>query len=89
MATDHEARIDLIERTKHNLEHHPPKDARLAEVFQHIRSTFIEAAEEIILVCPGSRELSMSLTAIEDASMYAIAAVARYQDEAITQNFGD
>jgi len=56
--------------------YHAPKPGQPAR-YEAIRDKARELAELIDGMCPDSRELSVSLTSIEDAVMWANAAIAR------------
>jgi hypothetical protein len=61
--------------------YHEPDDAQIA-VYREIRRKARELAEFISEACPESREKSLAFTKIEEAVMWANAAVARYPDAA-------
>ena len=56
--------------------YHPPKD-RQAERYREIRAAGLDLAELLTAECPQSRELSLALTKLEEAVMWANAAIAR------------
>ena len=56
--------------------HHPPKDDQPLK-YQSIREAGHDFAELIYLRCPDSRERSLAITKIEEAVMWANAAIAR------------
>jgi hypothetical protein len=56
--------------------YHPPKDGQ-AERYQLIRQEARSFAERIDGECPESREKSLALTSLEQAVMWANAAIAR------------
>jgi hypothetical protein len=58
--------------------YHPPRDDRDVEIYQAIRSRGLEFALLIGALAPESRELSLAITHIEDAVMWANAAIARH-----------
>lgn len=63
-------------RLENNFQYHPPIGDQ-AERYILIREAQKTFAETIMTLCPDSRELSLALTAVEDAGMYANAAIAR------------
>lgn len=56
--------------------YHPPKDGQ-AERYQILRDHARELAEHIDAECPDSREKSLAITHLEEAVMWANAAIAR------------
>lgn len=56
--------------------YHPPKPGQV-EIYQHIRDISYEMAKDIVAMTPGCREQALALTALEQAVMWANAAVAR------------
>jgi len=56
--------------------YHPPKDGQ-AERYAALRSQAKELAYAFDGACPDSREKSLALTHLEDAVMWANAAIAR------------
>jgi hypothetical protein len=68
------------EKDKKNLEnnfkYHAPKDDQSAK-YEEIRAQAKAFAEKLIALCPPSRELSVALTELETAVMWANAAIAR------------
>ncbi|HVK16171.1 MAG TPA: hypothetical protein VM533_04425, partial [Fimbriiglobus sp.] len=57
-------------------QYHPPKGDQSA-MYGRIRSAVRSAAITVITNCPQSRERSLALTKLEEACMWANAAVAR------------
>lgn len=56
--------------------YHPPKGDQ-AERYEAIRAMFRQVAETLCDHAPESRELSLSVTKLEEACMWANAAIAR------------
>jgi hypothetical protein len=56
--------------------YHPPKDGQ-AETYQGIRAIGLNFARTIDQQCPDSREKALALTKLEEAVMWANAAIAR------------
>lgn len=56
--------------------HHPPKPGQ-PDRYQRIRDAARTLAELVDAECPESREKSLAMTKIEEASMWANAAIAR------------
>jgi hypothetical protein len=56
--------------------YHVPKDEQIA-AYQAIRASGKSFAALVLEVCPPSRENSLALTRIEEAVMWANAAIAR------------
>lgn len=57
--------------------HHPPPDEDTIQRYQHIRLLARSFAEQIVGFTPESREQSLAITALEEAVMWANAAIAR------------
>ena len=70
----------MSEQTKKQLEnnfkYHPPKNDQ-ADRYANLRDKAKEFAEMIDSYCPDSREKSLALTNLEEAVMWANAAIAR------------
>lgn len=56
--------------------YHPPKVDQIPK-YNALRSAGREMAEMVVELCPASREQSLALTNIEQAVMWANAAIAR------------
>lgn len=56
--------------------YHPPKDGQ-ADRYVALRDHAHELAQHIDAECPDSREKSLAMTHLEDAVMWANAAIAR------------
>lgn len=67
---------ELKERNKINFTYHSPKDNQ-PERYQLIRNSAKEFANLLVDNCPQSRELSLAITNLEQAVMWANAAIAR------------
>ena len=65
-----------IEQLNHRFTHHPPKDGQ-PELYVAIRAKGLELAKLIHTSSPTSREKSLAITKIEEAVMWANAAIAR------------
>lgn len=70
--------MDALEQVRHNHAYHKLESGGPgANTAEHLRTAFIRVAEEVVWQCPESRERSVALTKLEEASMWAIASVAR------------
>lgn len=58
--------------------HHPPKGDQ-AQRYGQLRDRFRELAERVVLSTPISREQALAITKLEEASMFANAAIARHE----------
>jgi hypothetical protein len=67
-------------RLKKCFTYHPPIDNQL-ERYSTIREMGKTFATMLISFCPPSRELSIALTKVEEASFWANAAIARNEEE--------
>lgn len=57
--------------------YHPPKEGQ-PELYEQIRTRVLGAAKYVDLRCPDSREKSLAMTHLEQAVMWANAAIARH-----------
>ena len=76
--------LPVQENTKKQIEsvfsYHKPKDENVALTCQILRQKFKDMAYLVAGQVPPSRELSVALTKLEEASMATIAGVVRHQD---------
>lgn len=70
-------------RIDHNLTNHPPKDAFLVDLFEDIRNNAKRFGHVVDHAAPECREKSLALTNLEQSVMWAVAAIARHQDETL------
>ncbi len=74
------APISDAERATWNVGYHPPQDDGTAQLLGEIRELFVSLIEDLEARIPErSREKSIMLTDIENACMYAMAAIVRNQ----------
>jgi len=59
-----------------NFRYHAPKEGQ-AEKYEEIRAQAKAFAEKLVTLCPPSRELSVAITELETAVMWANASIAR------------
>lgn len=71
--------MDLHARVEHDLSLHSPKSPETALVLDDLRAAGKRLAHFIVDSTPGCREQSLALTAVEEATQWAIAAVVRNQ----------
>lgn len=67
---------DLNKQIENNFRYHSPK-AGQPEKYTALRDEAKILAHSFIDICPESRELSLALTKLEEAVMWANAAIAR------------
>lgn len=67
---------DLEQRIKNDFTYHPPTPEQV-EKYTKLRAQAKDLAMTIALLCPDSRERSLALTNLEQAIMWANAAIAR------------
>ena len=65
-----------VKTIKNNFTYHPPTEGQINK-YQGLREYGLQLAEIINLICPDSREKSLALTKLEEAVMWANAAIAR------------
>jgi hypothetical protein len=75
-----EKKEELRARVDRDFTYHPPTTAQVA-VYEEIRDQGKIFAHLLVDLCPISRELSLALTHLEQAVMWANAAVARAGQE--------
>lgn len=67
---------DLFEQNENNFKYHAPKPAQIA-LYEELRNKARSLADYFVVNCPNSREKSLALTKLEEAVMWANAAIAR------------
>lgn len=67
---------ELNKTIENNFTYHTPKDDQ-PERYQRIREEMKRLAYLVHELCPDSRERSLALTKLEEASMWANASIAR------------
>ena len=72
----YEVAEDVLARIENNFSYHKPQADQLAR-YEFIRAGGAYLAAALCERCPQSRELSLALTKIEEAVMWANAAIAR------------
>ena len=70
----------LHERIEHDFTNHAPANDEIIRRFEALREEAKAFAHLIVDTAPQSREQSLALTHVEQALMYAVAAVARNQE---------
>lgn len=71
---------DVYDRLENNFQYHKPiKDQSIR--YEVIRSSAKDLAKVLVGYCPESRELSLALTNLEQAIMWANASIARNEKE--------
>jgi len=61
---------------ENNFKYHTPKEDQAVR-YENVRDAAKEFAKTLVALCPPSRELSVALTELETAVMWANAAIAR------------
>ena len=69
-----------IEEIANNFTYHAPREGQV-ERYEEIRAKGMLFALEVFGSCPESREKSLAMTKIEEAVMWANAAIARNEDD--------
>lgn len=67
----------------HNLTNHPPRDDSIIARFEVVRGHAKNLGRAIISECPATRERSLALTNLEQATMWAIGSIARHQEDLV------
>jgi hypothetical protein len=62
--------------------YHPPRTVEEVRNHERVRTVGLMAAQTLVACCPPGRELSLALTKLEEAVMWANAAIARDQQRA-------
>ena len=62
---------------ENDFKYHPPKTDEIAQLHEYMRAMCKHVAEEMTTLCPDSRERSLAITKLEEAMMWANAAIAR------------
>lgn len=70
-----------LDQFTHDATNHPPKDSTVIDAFEALRDAAVEFAAVIYDTTPRSREQSLAVTNLEQALMWARAAVARHQND--------
>lgn len=72
----YELKEEKINEMNKKFAYHPPKEDQ-PNRYAKIRSTFFALAMGLCQNCPESRELSLAMTKLEEACMWANASIAR------------
>lgn len=72
---------DIKRRIEHNFTYHAPAPDQI-DRYEKLRAAAKDLATLVADLCPSSREMSLALTAIEEAIMWANAAIARNETPA-------
>lgn len=67
---------EVAKRINNNFIYHVPKEGQ-PEKYEEIRTQARVFTHKLANLCPPSRELSLAMTALEEAVMWANAAIAR------------
>lgn len=59
--------------------YHRPRDQQVVDAHQRVRSACYRVAQTLVEVADDCRELSLAITKLEEAMMWANAAIARHQ----------
>lgn len=68
----------MVDDLTNRFTYHPPKEGQ-AQTYDAIREKGQELAELLAKLAPESRELSLAITNVEQAVMWANAAIARHE----------
>lgn len=67
----------MIDDLENRFNYHPPKDDQTRMNHETVRECLLETAEIIVSITPEGREQSLAITKLEEAMMWANAAIAR------------
>lgn len=67
----------MISDLKNRFTHHPPTTEIQVQKYANIRANALAFAELIDAMCPDSEEKSLAIISLEEAMMWANAAIAR------------
>lgn len=62
---------------QNRFQYHPPKDEQTKQSHEIVRQIMFDAAKAVNELCPEGREKSLAITKLEEAMMWANAAIAR------------
>ena len=71
---------EQVKQAHWNLQNHKPTDEAIEKI-EDLRNYAQMFAEKIAMVCPNSREKSLAQTNVEQATMWAVASIARTETE--------
>lgn len=74
-------KADLYEQVKRTHGYHRPNFQETMDAMGELRNLFENLGSNIVNKCPRSRELSLALSYLDIANMFAIAALARFEPE--------
>lgn len=74
-------KADLYEQVKRTHGYHRPNFQETMDAMGELRNLFENLAVNVVRKCPKSREMSLALTYLDIANMFAIAALARFEPE--------
>lgn len=77
--SDRPSEFELIAQLHERLTNQPPRDLEVINRLESVAASAKMLGASIILDCPDSRERSLALTALEESTMWARAAIARNQ----------
>lgn len=69
----------MITDLEHRFKYHPPTTDDVAQAHGIVRELCLETARDLVNVTPAGREQSLMVTHLEEAMMWANAAIARGQ----------
>lgn len=67
-----------------NLSNHKPTEAGIEKI-EKLRAAGKEYINTMLELCPTSRDLSLALTSVEEASFHAIASIARSETDDVKE----
>lgn len=71
----------LIQRIQHEFTYHEPGTPEVVSRHQDVNFLFASLAHDLIHNVPEGRELSLAITALQEARMWSNAAIALNQDQ--------
>lgn len=74
-------KVDLHDQVDRSHSYHRPEFQETMDAMGELREGFRQLGHQLVDMCPFSRELSLALTNLDDANMWAIAALARHEPD--------
>lgn len=70
----------MYQQVEHTHSYHRPQHQETMDKMGWLRDQFKSVGHSVVDLCPSSREASLALTHLDQANMWAIAALARHEE---------